>query len=268
MPLLLGIVEASLDPLFTLHGMTCSTCFSSPVIIVNGPITKRIGMNSGINALGPGNRANATIGRALNLIVRNIGGAIPGEIDRSTLGGPGKYTFCFAEDESDEDWTPLHIARGCAAGSNAVTLFQGHGVHAFVDQRSRTPEELTPSIASALAVVGHTKHAEMTKAMLILSPEHYAIYQQANWGRDQITEALYEALRRPGHDLIRGANGLAEGLSADKADRLMPKFFEDGDGLLIARAGGPAGLFSAIVEGWSGGRAHNESKPITREVIV
>ena len=96
MPVLLAALEAALDPLFTLHGVLATTYFSAPVIIVNGPIAKRIGMNSGINALGQGNRANATIGRALNLIVRNVGGGRPGEADRATLGAPSKYTLCFA----------------------------------------------------------------------------------------------------------------------------------------------------------------------------
>ena len=101
LPVVLGALEAALEPQFTLHGLACSTCFSGPVIVVNGPAARTIGMNSGIGALGPGNRANATIGRAVQLIVRNVGGAVQGDLDRSTLSGPSKYTMCFAEDESD-----------------------------------------------------------------------------------------------------------------------------------------------------------------------
>ena len=103
MPVVLAALEASLNPVFTMHGLLCTTCFSSPIIVVNGPIATEIGMNSGINCLGQGNRANATIGRALQLIIRNVGGGKPGELDRAVLGGPGKYTFCFAEDESDPE---------------------------------------------------------------------------------------------------------------------------------------------------------------------
>ena len=99
MPVLLAALEAALEPVFTLHGVLATTYFSSPIIIVNGPIARAIGMNSGLNVLGQGNRANATIGRALNLIVQNVGGGRPGEADRSTLGAPSKYTLCFAEDE-------------------------------------------------------------------------------------------------------------------------------------------------------------------------
>ena len=266
MPVLLTALEAALEPKFTLHGLLCSTCFSSPIVIVNGPISRRIGMNWGINALGQGNRANATIGRALNLIIRNVGGGVPGGIDRATLGNPGKYTFCFAEDESDPDWTPLHIARGCQPGSSAVTLFQGDGIQGVVDQRSRTPHELTYSLATSLLTVGHTKLAEWCNAVLVLSPEHYAIYRQAGWKREDITEALYHHLRRPGKALVRGAGGLAEGIDPSRAEEIVPKFFEDGDGLLIVRAGGPAGLFSAILAGWTGGRFHQHSIPITKEI--
>ena len=112
-------------------------------------------MNWGMNVLGQGNRANATIGRALQLIVRNVGGGIPGDLDRATFGGPGKFTFCFAEDETDPTWEPLSVSRGMEPGQNAVTLFQGDGVQGFIDQRSNTPEQITRSLASALIAVGH-----------------------------------------------------------------------------------------------------------------
>ena len=121
MPVLLAVLEAALEPLFTLHGVLATTYFSAPVIIVNGPIVKQIGMNSGINALGQGNRANMTIGRALNLIVRNVGGGKPGEADRATLGSPSKIGLCFAEDESDAAWEPLSVARGFKRGVSTVT---------------------------------------------------------------------------------------------------------------------------------------------------
>ena len=128
-----------------MHGLLATTWFSGPVIVVNGPITRAIGMNSGINALGPGNRANATIGRALQLVIRNVGGGRPGEIDRATLGQPGKYTFCFAEHE-DAYWEPMHVERGYRAEQNTVTLFAGEGVRGIVDQLSRTPESLTAEL--------------------------------------------------------------------------------------------------------------------------
>src|SRR5688572_6422710 len=195
MPVLLAAIEAALEPVFTLHGVTATTYFSGPVIIVNGPIAKKIGMNAGINALGQGNRANATIGRALNLIVRNVGGGRPGEADRATLGAPSKFTLCFAEDESDAAWEPLSVARGFSRGASTVTLFQGHGVEAFVDQKTRTPEGLARSLGMSLVRIGHPRLTQSARAVVVLSPEHYRIFREAGWDRRRIERGLYEATK-------------------------------------------------------------------------
>ena len=264
MPVVLAALEAALEPVFTLHGVTATTYFSSPIIIVNGPVAKKIGMESGINALGQGNRANTTIGRALNLIVRNVGGGRPGEADRATLGAPSKITLCFAEDESDPSWEPLSVARGFPRGASTVTLFQGHGVEAFVDQKTRTPEGLTRSFALSLVKLGHTRLTQSARAILVLSPEHYRIYREAGWGRREIERALYEATIRPGSEILAGLDGIGEGVPKQCAEEQVPKFHEDG--LMVVRAGGPAGLFSAILPGWLAGRNRLELQPVTKEV--
>ncbi|HUF80613.1 MAG TPA: hypothetical protein VMN03_05710 [Burkholderiales bacterium] len=264
LPVLLAAIEAALEPVFTLHGVLATTYFSGPIIVVNGPIARKIGMNSGINALGPGNRANATLGRALNLIVQNVGGGRPGEADRSALGAPSKYTLCFAEDESDPEWEPLSVARGLPRGVSAVTLFQGHGPEAFVDQKSRTAEALTRSFASVLVRMGHPKLVQSARVILVLSPEHYAIYREAGWDRKRIERALYEATIRPGKELVAGADGVGEGVPASRAGEMIPKFHEDG--IMVVRAGGKAGLFSAILPGWLAGRNRLELQPVTKEV--
>jgi hypothetical protein len=264
MPVLLAALEAALEPVFTLHGVLATTYFSSPIIIVNGPVAKRIGMNSGMNALGQGNRANATIGRALNLIVRNVGGGRPGEADRATLGAPSKIGLCFAEDESDPAWEPLSIARGFAPGTSTVTLFQGHGVEAFVDQKSRTPEGLSRSFGLALVKVGHPRLVQSARAVVVLSPEHYRIYREAGWDRRRIERALFEATVRPGREILAGSDGVGEGVPESRAGEMVPKFHEDG--LMLVRAGGPAGLFSAILPGWLAGRNRTELQPVTREI--
>ena len=264
LPVVLAAIEAALDPGFTLHGVTCSTCFSSPVIIVNGPIAGRIGMNSGLNALGQGNRANATIGRAVNLVVRNVGGGRPGEIDRATLGSPSKYTFCFAEDETDDRWEPLSVARGVAQGRSAVTVFAGDGIQGVTDQKARTPDELTRSLAMALRAVGHPKLCEWAPAVLVISPEHYAVYREAGWGRRRVTAALHRALLCDGAEVAVGAHGVAEGMPPSRGGERIPKFHAGA--LLPVRAGGPAGLFSAILSGWPGGRLFEESHAVTREI--
>ncbi|MGZ8210824.1 MAG: hypothetical protein ACXWUH_09975 [Burkholderiales bacterium] len=264
MPVLLAALEAALEPVFTLHGVTATTYFSSPIVIVNGPVAKRIGMNSGLNALGQGNRANATIGRALNLIVRNVGGGRSGEVDRATLGAPSKITLCFAEDESDPAWEPLSVARGFAPGTSTVTLFQGHGVEGFVDQKTRTPEGLSRSFALSLVKIGHPRLVQSARAVVVLSPEHWRIYKEAGWDRRRIERALYEATIRPGRDLVAGLDGVGEGVPPSRAGEDVPKFHEDG--LMIVRAGGEAGLFSAILPGWLAGRNRLELQPVTKEI--
>jgi hypothetical protein len=264
MPVLLAALEAALEPVFTLHGVLATTYFSSPVIIVNGPVATKIGMNSGINALGQGNRANATIGRALNLVVRNVGGGRPGEADRATLGAPSKFTLCFAEDESDPSWEPLSVARGFSREASTVTLFQGHGVEAFVDQKTRTPEGLSRSLGLSLVRIGHPRLVQSARAVVVLSPEHYRIYKEAGWDRTRIERALYEATIRPGREILAGLDGIGEGVPKARADENVPKFHEDG--LMVVRAGGPAGLFSAILPGWLAGRNRLELQPVTKEI--
>jgi hypothetical protein len=265
LPVVLAAVEAALIPNFAMHGLLCTTYFSGPLIIVNGPISRAIGMNSGVNCLGQGNRANATIGRALQLVIRNVGGGVPGEIDRSAFGNPGKVTFCFAEDESDASWTPLAQARGFAADASTVTLFHGDGVQAFSDQKSRTPQELATSLAAGLLGVGHPKLVQWANAVLVLSPEHYAIFKDAGWDRSTIEEAIHQATIRPGTDLVQGAGGIGEGIDPSMAGSSWPKFWRD-HGLLIVRAGGDAGLFSAIIGGWIGGRNRDVIQPVTKEI--
>jgi hypothetical protein len=265
LPVVLAAVEAALIPRFAMHGLLCTTYFSGPLVIVNGPVARAIGMNCGVNCLGQGNRANATIGRALQLIIRNVGGGVPGGIDRSTFGNPGKYTFCFAEDESDEEWMPLSVARGLAPGVSAVTLFHADGVQAFADQKSRTPETLARSLAMGLQSVGHPKLSRWSNAVLVLSPEHYAIFRDAGWDRADIEAGIHAAGVRPGREMVQGAGGVGEGVDPARSGDDCPKFWRD-HGLLVVRAGGNAGLFSAIIGGWIGGRNRDVIQPVTLEV--
>ena len=244
----IAALKAALKDEFCMHGLLCTTYFSTPVMIVNGPITKQIGMNSGVNALGQGNRANATIGRALQLIVRNVGGGIPGGIDRATLGNPGKYTFCFCEDESDAEWPSLSMDRGYTREDSVVNLFAGSGVQPFVDQQSRQPESLVKNLANSLRSVANTRSFGMADAIIVISPEHRRVLRESDWTKPNLKQALYDELKTPGADIIRGKDGIAEGMPAKFKDILLNKFRDDG--LHIVGAGGKAGMFSAIISGW------------------
>lgn len=263
-PVVLASIEAALMPEFSMHGLLATLWFSGPVIIVNGPVTRRIGMNWAGNALGQGNRANATIGRALQLVIRNVGGGRPQEIDRSVLGNPGKYTFCFAEDETDPAWTPLNVARGHARGSSTVTLFHGDGVQGIADQKSRDPESLARSLAMGLWAVCHPKLTQWSHAILVLSPDHYDIFKQGGWDRAKIEAGLWRALKRPGRDLIEGAGGVGEGIDPSRAAELVDKFHPGG--LLVVRAGSQGGLFSAIIGGWTAQRRNSEVQIVSKEI--
>ncbi|MBP8309802.1 MAG: thioredoxin family protein [Burkholderiaceae bacterium] len=264
MPVVLAAVEAALIDEFGMHGVLCTTMFCGPVVIANGPASRAIGMNSGVNALGQGNRANASIGRALQLVIRNVGGGRPGEIDRSALGTPGKYTFCFAEAE-DSAWAPLHVERGFAPEASTVTLFAGEGVQGIVDQKSRTPESLARTFAACMRAVDHPKLAMAGDALLIVSPEHARVFIEAGWSKARLLQELVELLQLPADDMIAGAGGIAEGLPASLAGTRVPKFRPGG--ILIVRAGGSAGLFSAIVAGWAASGAVG-STPVTQEIVA
>ena len=263
LPVVLAAVEAVLIDEFAMHGILCTTMFAGPMIIVNGPVAKAIGMNSGVNALGQGNRANATIGRALQLVIRNVGGGRPGELDRATLGTPGKYTFCFAEAE-DPAWESLSVERGFPASASTVTLFAGEGVQGIVDQKSRTPESLARSFALSLRAVDHPKLAMAGDAVLVVSPEHCRVFIDAGWSKARLRAELEQLLSSPADEMIAGAGGIAEGLPAALAGTTVSKFRPGG--LLIVRAGGTAGLFSAVIAGWAASGPVG-STPVTKEIL-
>lgn len=262
LPIVLATVEAACTDEFNMHGLLATTWFAGPVVIVNGPIARAVGMNAGVNAMGQGNRANASIGRALQLVVRNVGGGKPGEIDRATLGQPGKYTFCFAENEAESPWDPLHVERGFAKSASTVTLFAGEGPRGIIDQLSRTPESLARSFAQCLRATTHPKLPIAFDAMLVVSPEHGRVFREAGWTKGRLHEELGALLQLDGADIVRGAGGIAEGVPEAFAGTTLPKF-RDG-GLLIVHAGGGAGLFSAIIGGWASGPAGSQA--VTVEV--
>lgn len=264
LPVVIAAVEACLIDAFCMHGLLATTWFSGPMVIVNGPIAKAIGMNSGTNALGQGNRANATIGRALQLVIRNVGGGKPGGVDRATLGNPGKYTFCFAEDEEHSCWESLAVQRGFSPEQSTVTLFAGDGVQGVADQKSREPQSLCRSLADSLLTVGQRKFAMLSDAFVILSPEHQRIFADASWSKQQVIDTLTALTTRHGSQLQSGVDDNAEGMPDFVKEMDLPKFKPGG--LNIVRAGGTAGLFSAIVGGWLASGDFGSS-PVSKEIV-
>jgi hypothetical protein len=262
MPWVLTAIEAVCNDTFNMHGVLCTTMAVGPVIICSGPGTRAIGMNSGMNVLGQGNRANMTIGRAVQLVVRNFGGGRPGEVDRGTHGNPGKLSFCFAENDAESPFGSLAASRGLPEGVDAVTVFAGEGPHTIVDQLSRTADSLANSFALSLQAMHHSKLAMAFDAVLVIGPEHARVFAEDGWDRARLIEELRTRTTQPGSEMVRGARGITEGVPEFLADSEIPKFGPDG--LLICYAGGGAGLFTALIGGWANGTVG--STPVTREV--
>ena len=265
LPVVLTAVEAACTASFNAHGLLATTYFAGPVMIVNGPIAKAIGMNSGVNVFGQGNRANSTIGRALQLVIRNVGGGLPGGVDRATLGNPGKVGFCFAESEEAEraaGWQTLAEERGVPVGTSAITLFPGEGPRGVVDQKSRTADSLVRTFAACLRSVGHPKLPLGFDAIVAVSPEHLRTFAAEGWDRARLRSELFALLQLPGAEIAEGAGGIAEGVPMSLAGSTLPKFRDSG--LLFVHCGGDAGMFSAIIGGWANGATGSE--PITREI--
>ncbi len=262
LPWVIAAIEAVCTDEYNMHGVLATTMPVAPVIICNGPGTRAIGMNSGVNVLGQGNRANLTIGRAVQLIIRNVGGGRPGEVDRAAHGHPGKLSFCFAEDETGSPFDSLSVSRGFDKSQNTVTVFTGEGPRCVVDQLAREPEQLAQSLAACLRTVHHPKLPFAFDAVLVLGPEHARVFAQANWSRERVLQEIHARLQMPGSEIVRGAGGMAEGVQEAFKDATLPKFRPGG--LLLVHAGGVAGLFSSIIGGWVNGSAGSD--PVTKVV--
>lgn len=264
LPWVIAALEAACTDEFNMHGVLATTMPVGPVIVCHGPGTRRIGMNSGINVFGQGNRANSTIGRAVQLTIRNVGGGRPGEVDRATHGNPGKLSFCFAEDEEHSPFGTLGVERGLAPDADGVTVFAGEGPRVMVDQLARTPEQLLASLAACMRSAIHPKLVIAFDAILTISPDHGRIFAEAGWTRAQILDDLHSRLQLSGADIIRGAHDMAEGVSESLADATLPKFRPGG--ILLTYAGGGAGLFSSVIAGWANGKMGSD--PVTRPVSL
>ncbi|MEM9467266.1 MAG: thioredoxin [Actinomycetota bacterium] len=247
LPVVIAAVEAICTDDFNMHGVLATTMDVGPVIIVNGPIRNEIGMNSGGNVLGQGNRANSTIGRAVQLVVRNVGGGKPGGVDRSAHGSPHKLGLAFAEDEEGSAWTSLAESRGFRPDQSTVTVWCGGGPQVFVDQISRTPESLTKHFAQFLKT-NLTPKMVMMETVLVIGPEHMARYRDAGWDRDRFLTELDGHLQMDTDDLVRGADDIEEGLPEAMAGTTIGKFWPGG--VHVVHAGGATGLFSMAFSGW------------------
>ncbi|MCW5604735.1 MAG: hypothetical protein KIT18_09345 [Burkholderiales bacterium] len=258
LPLVGTALAALADDDFNLLGIATTTGSVAPLVIVNGPAADRAGMNAQANALGPGNRANAAIGRAVQLAIRNIGGAAPGSVDMATLGQPAKYTFCCAENETENPWEPLHVERGFPRESSVVTVVGAAGSVEVVDSDSATGDELARVFAQSMLIAGSVGGTGgflgSGQPLIILPPEHAAAFSADGWSKAELKRAIYDGACLPLEHLPPGMrnriiehrtqNGVADPRGPLRAARSP-------DDVLIVVAGG-FGRKAAYVPTWSG----------------
>ena len=262
MPVLVAAVEALCDPDFGVHGPSASTSGMGCLTIVHGPVARRLGMNAGENLFGPGNRANATIGRTLRLVLMNAIGALPGKLDRSVLGHPGKYTYAIAELETVGGWPPLHVDRGFAAGTSAVTVFACEAPHQVANDTARTPEEILGTIADVMAAGGRLEVTGQ-EFCVVLGPLHAESIAAAGWSKADVRRFLHERAVRAAADLARMGRLPRPAVPGEEPSRYAA--VERPEDLLVLVAGGNAGAYSAVMPGWVG-RQH--SRAATRPVAA
>ena len=198
-PVLMAVTKAVSQSEFNLLGIQTTTGTATPLMIVNGPIVRMIGLNAGCNALGPGHRSNATLGRSLSLVLQNIGGALPGRIDLSTMGQPGKYTFCIAENEAKSTWDPFQVSRGFNPGQSTVTVVGASGTMEVKDDRSKSATSLLTTFAQSMMNAGSLGGKSLLSGgepLFLISPEHAAIIGR-EMTRQQAQVFLFENARLP-----------------------------------------------------------------------
>jgi len=238
-------VEAALDPAFNLNALAVTTSPPGQILVVNGPIRRELGMQTGMGALGPGFRPNLTIGRALRLVVHLTGGGAPGTLDRSTLGHPGKLATCVAEDEEGSPWEPLHVERGFDREQSTVTVVGGDAPLSISDHRSRTPEELAACLGWAGAATWSPNWWLMDATSLyVICPEHAALFRAAGWSKERVRQAIVDAPRRTAAEL-RAFGETPPEVHAAAADATFGKWARPENVQLVC-AGGEAGRFSAV----------------------
>jgi hypothetical protein len=259
MPVVAAAVEALGDPRYGYHGPASSTGGSAVFMLVNGPIARELDINCGDNLFGPGWRANATIGRAVRLIMRNVIGTLPGKLDRSTLGHGGKYTYCIAENEAESPWPPVHVERGFRPDQNAVTIFAALAPHQVYNQLSATAEGVLTTIADNMhissGVTGQPQY------VVVIAGEHMRVIADDGWSKADIKRFLFEHTQTSIAHLKR-TNRVAGPVMAEDETTMRP-LVQTPDDIMVVAAGSQAGAFSAFIPGWGG---RNASQSVTKEI--
>ena len=254
-PVVQAAMLALCDPHFNLHGIQATTHMAAPLLVVNGPIRHEIGMNADCNVFGSGNRANATIGRAIRLILLNVGGGWPGELDKSTLGHPGKYTFCIAENEEASPWAPYHVEQGYAPQESTVFLIGCEPPHSVTNHVAHDPEGILDSIASAMSTIAHNNAVSSGSCAVVIGPEHAETIAKHAWTRHDVKNYLWMNTNNTFGDIS------FQNRYGKIYNRNLPRWYKrdpqarvpvvpSAENIHLFVAGGAAGRFSAFLPGW------------------
>ena len=263
-PVVRPALLALLDSAFNLNGVQATTHMAAPLVIVNGPIRNEIGMNAGHNCFGSGNRANATIGRAVRLVLLNVGGGWPGELDKSTLGSPAKYSYCIAENEELSPFVPYHVEKGYSAEDSTVFVMAGEPPHSVTNHVADDPEGVLDSICSAMSTFAHNNAVSSGHCAVVLGIEHARTIAKQGWKRNDVRSYLWM------HSGNRFREIAFEHRYGKVYNRNLPKWYKrdldshipivpSPDHLHLFVAGGEAGRFSAFIPGWG-----HMSSPVLR----
>jgi hypothetical protein len=263
-PLLTLAVEAMCEEPFNLYGIQATTHLCAPLVIVNGPVAKELGMNGGHNAFGPGTHSNATIGRAIRLALINIGGATPGAGDMSTFGAPSKYSYCVCENEEGNPWEPLHVEHGYARDTTTVTVIGAECPHNVNDHESLTAEGILTTIAGTMATTGNNDVFYEAQPLVVFGPEHAKTVADGGFSKADAKRFLHEHATVPmnrfsNENIERRFRGtLKARYGSSPLDTPIP-MVQRPENIIIAVIGG-AGKHSAIIP------TFGATKAVTREL--
>jgi hypothetical protein len=259
MPVIAAALRAMGDPRWGYHGPATSTGGAAVLLLVNGPIARRLGINCADNLFGPGWRANATIGRAVRLVMRNVIGTLPGKLDRSTLGHPGKYTYCIAEDEEESPWPPLHVERGFRMDQSTVTVLAALSPHQFYNQLSSSAEGILATACAQMRISAGT--GMQPEYVLIFAGEHRAIFEKDGYSKEDIRRFCF-AHTQCSHAELKRIHLMPGEIEPGDEERMKPLVPAPED-FIVVSAGSRAGAFSAYIPGWAGKRS---SESVTVEI--
>ncbi len=253
MSLLVATVRALARAQFNLHSTTVSGA-TAPLLVISGPVVSKVGLNAGFSVFGPGHHANATIGRAVRLLLQNVCGGLPGTIDKSTFGHPGKFSYCIAESQTRNPWEPMHSERGVASTSSAVTVFSGEAPVMARNDWADRPEPILATIADAML----PSHFTGGGVVVVLGPLHAGVMASAGMRRVDVRRELFQRARRTLADLRRAGRLPGDAQPDDAVTyRTVVPAAED---ILLVVAGGHLYGYSAVVPAWVGG---HESVAVT-----